>query len=604
MRQFGLLGATLLSMAGCLLVGELSAQQPLPSTQLYRGQSGSNFNTQGAGQPTVQATRSEVPRPSRPVLEPAYIAVIGAVKTPRVFESAEPAVPLKTLIEQAGGETAESLGTVRIMERTHTRFITTLQNHLDMAITHGQVVFVVPRGGRTAQVTDPRQPPPVRMVLIGGLARSPLLFNIGNQSRTFGDLLLLLGQPTDLVDRQQVKATLPQGQWMTHDSLLVHNTVIDFNPEAVNADGVRAAVDRGFGYELPVRLDRTASVMPQANGPATNAPTGRAADPPMPAVQPPSARDRIAVPAAPELRTERPASGIERTGSSIPFDEPMPFPARSHGEVKEDANQQSMEPFPIIKSDGRAPLMLPRTWQNPEDEESQEAEEGPEQQIDRTSAGHTSGAGDIQTVSAEAEVLNPPPPAPRSAPLPPRAVEAEAATAGSASSFPWPQSWLALCVSLGVAATSIIVSRIVSRGMATTVEIPEELSVPVVPEPVTAPASASGSEDDQRFLQRLIVNQVPLVEEEASLPPADRLHGLSIGGRRLIVHEAHEGLAGPHFKVRAPNNTREVELRLRQLIRSDRAPSARVTTAQVTGSRTSRVSPLERALRHVDREET
>ena len=612
MRQSGHLWATLVSLASYLLAGDLVAQQPLPGSQLRMGQSGSNFNSPVVSQPAVQTVRSGVARQNRSATEPTYIAVIGAVKTPTVFESAEPAVPLKTLIERAGGETAESIGTVRIMERTQTRFMTTLQHHLDLAVTHGQVVFVVPRGGRPARVTDPRQPPPVRLVLISGLARGPLLFNIGNQSRTFGDLLLLLGQSPELIARQQVQATQPQGQWMERESLLVHNTVIDFTPEGVNTDGVRAAVDRGFRYELPVRLVSTATAVPEVRGPATVAPTGSVLSPPLPVVQPSPAGVRITPPARSELTPERSASGIERTGSSILFDEPMPFPARDPAKV--DAKEQSTEPSPVIKSDGRAPLMLPKTWQNPLDEEAEGAEEDPARTIERTSADFSSGEGDIITVSAETEAPDSPQPtldSPNPA-SPAHPVSSEAATTGLASSFPWPQSWLVLLATIGVAATSVVVSRIGSRETAPTVESPEPASASVTPESVSTststPAPLPAPEDEQRFLQRLIMNKVPLIEEEATLPPVDRLHGLSIGGRRLIVHEAHEGIVGPHFKVRDPKSTCEVELRLRRLMRSDSTPSKPaamlVTSSQVPGTRQSRVSPLERALRNVERGDT
>ena len=569
-------------------------------------QAGSNFNTQGVSQPAAQTTRPRGVRQTQPVFEPSFIAVIGAVKTPTVFETAEPAVPLKTLIERAGGETAESIGTVRIMERTHTRFMTTLQNHLDLSVTHGQVVFVVPRGGRPARVTDPRQPPPVRLVLISGLARGPLLFNIGNQSRTFGDLLVLLGQSPEMFALQQVKATQPQGQWMERESLLVHNTVIDFNPEGVNTDGVRAAVDRGFRYEIPVQLASPATAVPEVIGPATVAPAEIALDPTPPVVRPSPARVRIAPPATSRLTTERSASGIERTGSSIPFDEPMPFPTRSHAEV--DVNEQLTEPNPVIKSDGRAPLMLPKTWQNPETEETEGEGEDPARRIERTSASHSSGEGDIITVSAETEALDSQlstPAAPRSA-SPVHPVDSGVATTETASAFLWPQSWLALFVTIGVAATSVVVSRIVSREAGATAKSSASPSAPVALESVDTPVSPA--EDEQRFLQRLIVNKVPLIEEEAILPLVDRLHGMSTGGRRLIVHEAHEGVVGPHFKVSEPNSTLDVELRLRRFMRADGSPSKHdsklVTTGHATGRHTSRVSPLERALRNVERGET
>ncbi len=606
MRQSGHLWATLTCLACGILAGELTAQQSPPASQTRMVQSENHLNVQSMRRPAAQTTRQSVARPNQPVSESSLIAVIGAVKTPAVFESAERVVPLKTLIERAGGESAESIGSVRIMEGTRTRLMTTLQHHLDLAVTHGQVVFVVPRGGRPARVSDPRQPPPARLILISGLARGPLLLNLGNQSRTFGDLLLQLGQSPDLVARQQVLATQPQGQWMNLDSLLVHNTVIDFNPDSVDTDGVRAAVDKGFRYELPVRLVSTTAAVPEVNGPATVAPAGIALDPPLPVVQPQPVRARIAPPPTSDQTSERSASGIERMGSSIPFDEPMPFPARSSVEV--DANERSTEPSPVIKSDGRSPLMLPKTWQNPPEEEAEGVESDPARMIERTSAGFSNSESDIITVSAQTEASNSPQPrvASTKPTAPTQPVGSGVATAEKAALYLWPQSWLALLVTIGVAATSVVVSRIVSREAVLTPEMPEPPSVSVAPEPVAsqAPAPEPAVEDEQRFLQRLIVNKVPLIEEEVTLPPVDRLHGMSIGGRRLIVHEAHEGVAGPHFKVRDPNDSRAVELRLRRLMRAGNSETQHasmvVTTGHVTGTRASRVSPLERALRNVE----
>ena len=127
----------------------------------------------------------------------------------------------------------------------------------------------------------------------------------------------------------------------------------------------------------------------------------------------------------------------------------------------------------------------------------------------------------------------------------------------------------------------------------------------VTPTPTAATTLESVPEEEQRFLQRLILNKIPLVEEEATLPPVDRLHGRVIGGRRLVVHEAHEGVAGPHFQVRDPSDTREIELRLRRLLRADRSstkhPPVVVMATEAKGTRASRVSPLEKALRTVGR---
>ena len=615
MRQFGLLWVACLGWACCLGVGELAAQQAAPRAAAWQNQAESSVSA-GRPRPGQMAHLSGMhQRPA--VSEPSYIAVIGAVKTPTVFETTERSIPLKTLIERAGGETAESLGTVRIMEQGKTRFMTDLQSHPQLQVTDGQVIFVVPLGGRLAKVADTRQAPRDRFVLISGLVRGPLLFNIGNQSRTFGDLLQLLGQSPELVARQQVNATLPHGQWVELQSLLVHNTVIHFNPEAVSVDGVREAVGRGFHYEAPVKLDTTAMAEPTEARPSLAEPA-----PTMPVIR----SQPVPAPTTPTVTSDamtQPAkTDIEPAGSSIQFDDPLPFPTPRATETDAAASQP----------DGRAPLFLPKTWQNPEDTNAEEEADDTARVIERTSAKHSSPPSHIVTVSAEAEALSPDPPQPTpvaaSAPL--DTDLPAAASAGKSSSFTGPNSWLALLVIITVAIVSVIVSRSVpvvedeapkadlftSKAATATAAVvaptPAPAAAPkavtataVTPTPTAATTLESVPEEDQRFLQRLILNKIPLVEEEATLPPVDRLHGMAIGGRRLVVHEAHEGVAGPHFQVRDPSDTRDIELRLRRLLRADRSstkhPPVVVMATEAKGTRASRVSPLEKALRTVGR---
>lgn len=603
MRLSGLLWVACLGWACFLSMGELAAQQPAPRAAAWQNQTESSVI---AGRPK--------PRPGQmahlsgmhqrpPASEPTYIAVIGAVKTPTVFETTERSIPLKTLIERAGGETAESMGTVRIMEQGKTRFMTDLLSHPQLQATDGQVIFVVPVGGRLAKVTDSRQAPADRFVLISGLARGPLLFNIGNQSRTFGDLLQLLGQSTELVARQQVNATLPHGQWVELQSLLVHNTVIHFNPEAVSVDGVRRAVSTGFQYEAPVKLDTAAMTEPTEAMPSL-----AELEPKMPMIRPQPVPVRTTPPVTSDAITQPVKRDIEPAGSSIQFDDPLPTPTKKATESH--AAGQAPASIPA----GRTPLLLPKTWQTDEDAKA----EDPARVIERTSAEQTASQSHILTVSAEAEALS----LDQSHPTPttmPASIDPNlpsAASAGKSSTFSGPNSWLALLVTITVAIVSVIVTRRVSvvedeAPQADLVRSTARTAMTPAPAPAPAPAATavttleSASEEEQRFLQLLILNKIPLVEEEATLPPVDRLHGIVIGGRRLVVHDAHEGVAGPHFKVRDPHDTRDVELRLRRLLREDRSstkhPSVVVVTAEARSTQGSRVSPLEKALRTVGR---
>ncbi len=604
----------------CLVAGGLSAQQPasggqagMATKQIQRSRplpmrngerrtySETSQSTSFLADAPSSAAKQQPPQQQQPVGELSYMAVIGAVKSPTVFETSEHSVPLHTLIERAGGETRESLGSIRIMERGVSRFSVTIQSGRDQPITNGQIVFVTPRGGRPAHVVDPRQPLPDRLILISGLARGPLLFNIGNQSKSFGDLLVTLGQSPEMVANQQVTATAPQGMWMDLDSLLVHNTVVHFDSHAVNIDGVQSAIQRGFQFEIPAKLDVS------AGGPAAS-PTpvevpGNA--PPVSVPRPSPVRMTPPVPVTSDESNAMTGSGIEPAGSSVPVREPMAFPAASKSEA--EVNQ----PPTSDQSDGRVRLMLPRNWPNPDDSESET--EDPARVIERTSAGVGQQTSHIVTVAAEIEEVQPHLASRRLAIEPiSEGMDEEATPLPRLTSAGGPPSWAVLLAVVGVAASSVFASRHLSREEAHLDE-----TLPVAEEPLLEPTVASihtaaESENDQRFLQRLIMNKVPLIEEEASVPVVERLHGMSVGGKKLVVHEAHEGVAGPHFKVRDRHDTRELELKLRQLMRAGRTPSSdtaakpelvhatNATERDVPGPHRTKTSPLERALRTVD----
>lgn len=589
MRQASHLLCVVVVWAGSMALGDLFAQQPVS-----RSQSGMNINSQKVAQPLRQGAHLGLSRRKTANSDVPYIVVFGAVKSPTVFETTELAIPLQTLIERAGGETIDSIHAVRILEHAAIRYKPNLPSTLSLQVARGQIVFVVPRGGKSAQRLDPRQVPPDRFVLISGLDRRPLLFNVGKQSRTFSDLLLSLGQSPDLVERNQVIGTQPQGVWMDADSPLIHNTGIHFEPESVNQKGYLRAVEDGFEAEPAVPLE-IAAVKPPERSQAVQSTPNLA----VPLIEPRRVPVRMAPPppATTDVSHEDLSSEIEPAGSSIRFDEPMPAPGQIlRGEDRE-------EELPRSKSNGQPPLMMPRSW----DDSTLDEVEDSSRDIERTSANASIRLSHIQTASAEIEVPHHPLNSKSAAePAPADNVEVSAPQVQSDSAFASPQSWLALGATVGVALISLIVTRLISPSESVETAVAHPLADSASTESVVEQCPSHSEE--QRFLQRLILNKVPLIEEEATLPPIDRLHGMSVGGRRLVIHEAQERALGPHFKVRESRDTREVELRLRGVMRADassrKSQTQTVTTADVEGSRVSKVSPLERALRNVERGDT
>lgn len=606
MRQTRLLIFAIVGWACCFLAGELLAQQrvsrgPSPFAPAAKGRKATNMNAASVESKPKNAESFDFQLPDSSSAELTFIAVIGAVKRPAVFETTRRNVPLGELIERAGGLTSKSLGTVCLMDRGRTRVLVNLDWSADQPLEHGQVVFVAPRAGSQPQpIMTSRQPVPDKLILLSGLSRGPVLFNIGNQSRTLGDLIVSLGQAPDMLEREEVTPTCPDGETMDLGSVLAANTVVHFNPDVVNQVGIQQALQNGFRFEPSINFD--APIAEPENRPAPA--VLRSPSTPQAGRQLVSVPPRVPVPATPlpPVSVNEPRAndgfGIEAVGSSVFSDEPQPFPP------KVEVKQESILEHPDKKADGRVPLFLPRAWQNSDESGTDADSEDPARKIERTSAKRSQPRKHIVTASAVVEDQVPP----KAKQAPPTDLSAfgidefQDKTTSLDASVAGPPSWLILTLVVGVTASSMMVSRVLRhRESVSTDALPVTESVVVESEMEQVPTA----EDDQRFLQRLILNKVSLVEEEAVPPSVERLHGASIGASRMVFHEFHEGgMAGPHFKVRAPGNTRDIEIRLRRLLRGETSPKQSaelVHSSSVQETSTPKVGPLERALRTVER---
>lgn len=549
-----------------------------------QSKSAANSNVAGrvSYRAAAQPTRAAAPQSTT---EPVTVALLGAVHKPGIYISPDGSATIGQLLRSAGGTTAESNQRTRIYFDAKSPGIDQIERLKSLPLQDGQVIFVEPVGGgfgRTLSLSKT----PYRPVVITGLGTTPLMLNLGDESHDLEWLIRRLGQPLEVLDHGQFAAVCPQRPSLRYDDLLRPNTIVHFPPETVNNEGVTRALQAGLVFERPVLIEATAettSPLPQAPPPPARPNTPPVIRPAIPANVPPAK-----LPAPESTSTLLPGSleeaEIEPAGSSVPSHEPLRLPRFEDDD--EEAETESSSP---VLQPSRPPIMMRPEWSTFGEETGEEADEG--RKIERTSAGVPQYDEEIVLAGAELAVTEKPELAPTSIGTSP------AAGAGTLSLGV--ESWLAIAVTLGVAALSIIVTAILSRedrSEAVTHSTPND----------TAPAPAAPeteAEHDRRFLQRLIVNQVPLVEEEPQLPQIDHLHGIVIGGRRLVVHAAHEGVAGPHFAVREPEDTRPIERRLRTVLRETSAgtkPTEAVAASEPTRVHSS-TSPLERALRNVDR---
>ena len=665
MSHTRLLLFALASWACSLAIGDVWAQAPAPRNPsqpfipAQRGHKVENVNTRRAESTSAPTPLLELAPPSQTQSALTYIAVIGAVNQPAVFETSERSLPLGMLVEKAGRLSADSYGGYCMLDMTRAQSIEPVARNVNQPVGSGQIVYIVPRGGNSpTQLLGSSAVSSTKKILITGLKTGPRLFRVDNQRRKLGEFLVALGQSIELLDQNEVIAFHPQVGAMNRDSELIANTVIHFNPAAVNPEGLLDAYRRGFRLEQPVRFDgQPASTL---NPPTTQpVPTRTAVPSPLsanrkPELQPKAepTREGPVSPNSSSLipQTLTPAdesTGIEAAGSSALSREPLPFPK---GTDSEDA---SVPQGPLIKGDGRPPLMMPKIWGAADDASTDHAaEDKSDRIIERTSAAHHRHGHRVITAAASTtttEKTKPRNPKPASG-LDLSEIESEAQgeeESGATSLVAGPQSWMILILVAGVVGASVIVSRLISRPdfrARTSQQRREGFSTPAAPKssskPAQAPSISSQSgpvkvsvaspsapvipavlstkaasvqtvatveetsiEEEQRFLQRLIMNKVTVVEEEPVLPQIDHLHGSSVGASRMIVHEAHETVAGPHFQVRDRGDARELELKLRQLMRTDRLKKREVVVhaGEVRDPREAQAGPLERALRTVER---
>lgn len=558
-----------------LFVGLFCAAGYLPAQQ---SKSAANSNVAGrvAYRAAAQPTQSPAPQSAQ---QPVTVALLGAVHKPGIYISADGHATIGQLLKSAGGTTAESNQSIRIYVDAKAPRIDQIERLKSLPLQDGQVIYISPAGGGFSRTLSLSKTP-YRPVVITGLGTTPLMLNLGDESHDLEWLIRRLGQSIEVLGHSQFATVCPQRQ--LYDNLLLPNTIVHFPPETVNNEGVTRALQAGLVFERPVLIEatpETTSPIPQAPPPPARADVPPAIRPAIPAIVPPA---KLPVPES--TSTLLPGSlnaEIEPAGSSVPSHEPLRLPRFEDSDEEAEAESAS----PAVQP-SRPPNMKRREWSTFGDE----TEDG--RKIERTSAGVPQYDEEIVLAGAELAVTEQPE-------LAPTTIEAKP-TASPGTLSLGVESWLAIAVTLGVAALSIVLTAILSRE--DRVAVPSNVSHEETGLEASAPVSEA--ENDRRFLQRLIVNQVPLVEEEPQLPQIDHLHGIVIGGRRMVVHEAHETLAGPHFSVREPNDTRPLERRLRTVLR-ETSTGTKQTEVAVVAAEPSHVrtatSPLERALRNVDR---
>jgi len=105
-------------------------------------------------------------------------------------------------------------------------------------------------------------------------------------------------------------------------------------------------------------------------------------------------------------------------------------------------------------------------------------------------------------------------------------------------------SWLFValgvsCMAVSFLGLSIMWSRWDRKRDEETIANMEPVTTEAKPEPVVESAVQEATE--------ILDQAVPVIEEQVLMPQDVALHGVAIGHRRIVIHDKHETLAGPHF---------------------------------------------------------
>ncbi|MEZ6053491.1 MAG: hypothetical protein R3C02_19215 [Planctomycetaceae bacterium] len=598
------------AMLSCLLLICLSSMvhaqgvRPYQPTPLHQAQRGGVRQFDG-NSPGVRQTAPGVRElgDARPQSGLAYYGIMGAVSQGHggTYSTAHGAVSLSKLLSSAQGLSEDATGMAQIIRNGRAVMQVFLDAKIDHQLLPGDLVVFqrdlkqeqVPpdqaNGVRTASGTvmnvQAGTQDRVEVAFVGILDRRPIIVPLDPAFATVADVLSAMHQHRDLAKTLRVIRTdtrlglIEPGQLPER---LVDGDVLVFDPQYLNRAGLSQAQEfpaaipmsagqpTGFYQETHEHTADLESFLPAVMSPGNGlqfAPEATLTEGPI--TEPVRAFDDTPLP-APDF----PSAEAESTDSAIPFapmlgtvDEQITHAASVHQTSHdfEIASQErisaGMTPAPQIEvpeltsSSQPAPvtdLFEPVSLPNMADSEIE-------------AAAHFESDHDAVLAAQEKEFV----PEPRD----PTSGFQGKDTLSQVKSLNTASIALAVLV---LAAMCFAVSVVWSRIDRTAQSLQQR-----------APSVEKSNEVSQRrTLDRLIENNLPIIEERGPfLKPSD-FHGKEVGKRRLMIDEPH-ALAGPHFALNASKEQKTSESRSKVKRRSEHTETGDVE------------SRLERVVEHV-----
>jgi len=514
--------------------------------------------------------------------EEGFISIVGAVRASDVFTTKKSRISLNELLKAAGGFAEGASTTFRVFRNGNIRYQAQYDEQQPVMLERGDVVVVVPMPTHTLKQED------LVPVVCLGLAPRPVCLLLEQNITTVSILAQRLLQKDQVAQAAQVFD--PFGR--SRQQFLVPGAVVVFDPASIDQQQLRAT--QQFPPPRPLEPNEPQK---STNHQAPEITENGLRSWPV-RVQPSAVNQSNPLTARPHRNQASTSSPVGTAVPSTSIDIPSP--------LFSSENTVTVEPSPAFQShvqEVAAPQLPPpkvhraepASWEtdgklaaNPSTELIPE----PEPTL----------AQPIATAKVEPAVSS------ESAPAPP--VSKPATKPAKTTS----RSWGYVALTLGGLAVLCLVGSVLLSQL-------DRESVADFRVPRTEAADAQESKESNE-----LDPSAAIIEEQILIPHQTALHGIAIGHRRIMVHERHTELAGPHFGERAKRKRqREVVHAVERQIESespaetelpDRAEVAPQVTinpspnefdvvqpeTEKSSPAINTLGPLDRALRAINKE--
>lgn len=486
---------------------------------------------------------------AKPLEEEGFISIVGAVRASDVFTTKKPRISLNELLKAAGGFSEGASTTFRVFRNGNIRYQARYDAQQSVLLETGDVVVVVPMPTYQLKQDD------LVSVICLGLDERPVCLPLEQDITSLDILAEKLKQSKDVAATAQVFD--PYGR--SRQRFLVPGAIVVFDPTLV--DQQQLLLTQRFP---PVRpLAPSESPKPKAqevsldglrSWPVTVQPSRTIQSTPLTA-SPQQAQTSInpanaSSPSQPQPTAIDIPSPLFSSETSVSV-EPTPAPAlRAHSQ---NVPAPQLPPPAIHRAE-------PASWET-------DGQLAANPTTDLISEPQPTLAQPIATAKVDSASAE-------SAPAPPVSKPTKQ------TAEPTSRSWGYVALTLGGLAVLCLIGSVMWSQL-------DRESVADFRVPRKEPAESL--EDDQ---SNELDPSAAIIEEQILIPHQTALHGIAIGHRRIMVHERHTELAGPHFGERAKRKRqREVVHALERQVEREAQPETKSSEPVAESAPKASVNP-------------